>query len=83
MVKRLLVHGSKIRLCQLGGEKEDDQGYLKVRPGMLLDLLDSKVSGLLYQVEELQAEVPAEQSWFGSTMRQEHDHHSPKFQTRR
>ena len=60
VVQRFLVHGSKVRLCQLGREQEDDQRCLQVRPGMLQDFLDSEVSGPLYQVKDPQA-VPAKQ----------------------
>ena len=67
VVKRFLVHGSKVRLCQLGGEQEDDQRHVAVRLGMLPDFLDSKGSGPLYQVE---AEAPAKrESQFSSITR--------------
>ena len=59
VVRRFLVYGCKVRLCQMGGELVDDQRQWKVRPGMLPDFTDREVSGPLYWLEE-QQEDPAE-----------------------
>ena len=48
VIKRFLVHLSKVRLCQLGRQQGDDQGHLKVRLGILLDFPYSELSGPLY-----------------------------------
>ena len=32
VVRRFLVHGSNVRLCQMGGQLEDDQRQWEVRP---------------------------------------------------
>ena len=61
VVRRFLVHGSKVRLCQMGGEPSDDQRQRSMRLGMLPDFLDSEVSGPLYRWKEWQREDPAEQ----------------------
>ena len=53
VVRRFLVHGSRVRLCHLGGLQEDNLDQLKVRPSMLPDFPDSEASGPLYQVEDL------------------------------
>ena len=40
VVRRFLVQGSKLRLCQLMQEGEKEQYRLDVRPGLLLDFPD-------------------------------------------
>ena len=52
VVRRFLVHGSKVRLCHWGNHEEDDQELWKVRPGLLQDFPDSEVSAPLGQTEE-------------------------------
>ena len=47
VVRKFLVHGSKVRLCHWGGQEEDDQELWKVRPGLLPDFPDSEVSAPL------------------------------------
>ena len=48
LVRRFLVHGSKVWLCQMGNEPVDDQNQWKIRPGMLPDFPDSEVSRPMY-----------------------------------
>ena len=51
VMRRFQVHGSKVRLCHWGGHNEDDEQQWAVRPGMLPDFPDSKVSAPLGQLE--------------------------------
>ena len=52
IIRRFLVHGSKVRLCQLGGQPEEDNRQWTVRPGMSPDFPDSEVSSPLYCTAE-------------------------------
>ena len=52
VVRRFLVHRSKVRLCHWGSHEEDDQDIWRVRPGLLPDFPDSKVSAPLGQLAE-------------------------------
>ena len=49
VIRRFLVHGSKIRLCHWSGQEEDEQEIWKVRPGLLPDFPDSEVTAPLSQ----------------------------------
>ena len=60
MFRRFLVHGSKVWLCQIGGQPEDDQRQWMIRTGMLPDFPDSEVSRPQHKWEEWQREEPAE-----------------------
>ena len=50
VIRRFLVHGSKIRLCHWSGREDEDQEIWKVRPGLLPDFPDSEVSSPLDQL---------------------------------
>ena len=50
MVRRFLVHGSKVWLCHMGNEPVDDQSQWKFRPGMLPDFPDREVSCPMYRL---------------------------------
>ena len=54
VISRFQVHGSKVQLCQLGGQLTDDRKKWVIRPGMLSDFPDSEVSGPMYQPEGLE-----------------------------
>ena len=53
-IRQLQVHGSKVRLCQAGGQTAEELRKLAIQPGMLPDFPDSEVSGPLYQLDEPQ-----------------------------
>ena len=50
VIRRFLVHGSKIRFCHWSGHEDEDQEIWKVRPGLLPDFPDSEVSSPLDQL---------------------------------
>merc|ERR1711872_232538 len=51
VLRRFQVHGSKIRLCQMPGQLEDDGRKNAIQPGVLPDFPDSEVSEPLYGSE--------------------------------
>ena len=53
VVRRFQVHGSKVRLCQMAGQLEDDGRKNAIQPGVLPDFPDSEVSEPLYGNELL------------------------------
>ena len=56
IIRRFLVHGSKVRLCHWSGKDEGEQELWKIRPGLLPDFPDSEVSAPLYQADEHEEE---------------------------
>ena len=52
IVRRFLVHGSKVRLCHWSGKDEGEQELWRIRPGLLPDFPDSEVSVPLHQAAE-------------------------------
>ena len=52
IIRQFQVHGSKVRLCQVGGQTAEELRQLAIQPGMLPDFPDSKISGPLYQLDE-------------------------------
>merc|ERR1712212_388807 len=53
-IRQFQVHGSKVRLCQAGGQTAEEMRKLAIQPGMLPDFPDSEVSGPLYQLPKPQ-----------------------------
>ena len=56
IIRRFLVHGSKVRLCHWSGKDEGEQELWRIRPGLLPDFPDSEVSAPLYQADEHEEE---------------------------
>ena len=52
IIRRFQVHGSKVRLCQTGGQTAEELRKLAIQPGMLPDFPDSEISGPLYQLDK-------------------------------
>ena len=56
VVKRFLVHGSKVRLCQMRSKEEEEQGKPKVRPGLLLDFPDRVAQCTKWKIDRWKAQ---------------------------
>ena len=54
VIRRFQVHGSKVRLCHLGRQLEDDRRSMAIWPGVLPDFPDSEISGPMYCLDEPQ-----------------------------